>query len=150
MARLLLAHTVSSAAARALSPDIFLPDSTIKKILDSFATIDSSAALQTLVSDDLYIHPHLGALWEKIESLKTTFSTMREKHDKKRLKAAKKKAAEGAKGAGKAGGTATGEYIALQQRTLEECSGSFQLVVPAQNSQRENGYVVKAGVTTVS
>ncbi|KAM5546216.1 hypothetical protein V8D89_000342 [Ganoderma adspersum] len=63
--------------SRSLPPEVFLPDTTIKLILDRFALIDTRAALQELMKGWNLLTPHIDVLWDMLVGLQTTFEAMR-------------------------------------------------------------------------
>ncbi len=120
-----------SAANRALPPDVYLPDITIKLILDRFALLDSPSMLQELIADRTYLAPFSDRLWTKIEELRGVFLEMRKAkeaadRDERKAKAAKRDITR-AKDAGNEDGL--GEYPTPVLSSLDEGISSFQLEI---------------------
>ena len=63
--------------SRSFPPEVFLPDTTIKLLLDRFALINTKAALQDLAKGQDLLTPHLDRLWDKLVELQATFGAMR-------------------------------------------------------------------------
>ncbi|KAF7800028.1 hypothetical protein EIP86_011271 [Pleurotus ostreatoroseus] len=62
-----------------LPPDVFLPDPTIKQILDRFALIQTQDDLAEMTRDNTYLNLHLARIWSCIVELASVFDSMRTK-----------------------------------------------------------------------
>ncbi|KAI0728029.1 P-loop containing nucleoside triphosphate hydrolase protein [Fomitopsis betulina] len=69
--------SASTPSTRLFPPIAFLPDPTIKTLLDEFALITSLDQLRLRVSEETFLLPHLDELWTVLLGLQTTFTTMR-------------------------------------------------------------------------
>ncbi|KAI1787621.1 P-loop containing nucleoside triphosphate hydrolase protein, partial [Ganoderma leucocontextum] len=120
--RMSIYRKMDSAAARALPPEMFFPDTTIKLILDRFALIDSLAALHELLADNADLAPWLDELWRTVQGLQGIFQDMRVEKEK------------GARERRKDGQPSTtpgvpGEFLEPQLLQMEDCLGSFQAAI---------------------
>ncbi|KAJ3006986.1 hypothetical protein NUW54_g3727 [Trametes sanguinea] len=109
-----LYRATCSSAARALPPDIFLPDVVIKLLLDRFALINSEETLQEMISGRIHLLPHSCALWESLQALDARFEEMRRSGNTK------------AKPEAMSEGMASSERVP-EARTFEACCSSFQI-----------------------
>ena len=75
--RMTIYLSTDPSVSRSFPPEVFLPDTTIKLLLDRFALIDTKAALQDLVKGRDLLTPHLDRLWDKLVELQATFGAMR-------------------------------------------------------------------------
>lgn len=76
-----------------LTPNIFLCDSSIKKLLDNFYLITSFDAMAELIHDLTYLAPYHTNLWPLILVLQSKFQQMKEEKSEKARVARNKKAA---------------------------------------------------------
>ncbi|KAJ3005456.1 hypothetical protein NUW54_g767 [Trametes sanguinea] len=75
--RMKIYRSAATATARFLTPEVYLPDSLVKTLLDRFALIDSKDTLRELVAERTHLLPHLDTLWEAFEDLSRLFEEMR-------------------------------------------------------------------------
>ncbi|KAL1945781.1 hypothetical protein VTO73DRAFT_1783 [Trametes versicolor] len=130
--RMAIYRSSKTETSRALTPDVYLPATLIKTILDRYALLVTRAALQEAVGDSyVYLLPHLDLLWSAVQELSPIFEKIR---------------AEAA--ASESSADACGTH--LQELSLEECCSEFEVngvtpVVHTEESQRVALEVSRAG-----
>ncbi|KAI1781901.1 hypothetical protein LXA43DRAFT_1054118 [Ganoderma leucocontextum] len=63
--------------SRSFPPEVLLPDTVIKLILDRFALLETMETLQELVKERTLLVSHVARLWEKVVELRGVFEEMR-------------------------------------------------------------------------
>ncbi|KAI0358454.1 hypothetical protein OH77DRAFT_1578381 [Trametes cingulata] len=132
-------RATDSAAARTLPPEIFLPETVIKQILDRFALIDSPEALKELITGRVHLLPHLDTLWDTLVALRRAFEHIQGESD-----AHKASLAEGETTASDHCETAAvgrgvlSELASERPPPFAQCCGSFQVIVQMPPSTRQN------------
>ncbi|KAI0682738.1 hypothetical protein C8T65DRAFT_703104 [Cerioporus squamosus] len=86
-----------------LSPEVFLPDSVIKLLLDHILLLDSQDAVRDLIPTRTHLLPHIDTLWTKLQELRVLFEEMRKVNEAQKRERQKEKKSEAARKADVAG-----------------------------------------------